>query len=114
MLQEFQSQIATLNYFWLVGAVLFGFFAGRIFTRGTILFAIGGYVAFVVPTMMFGDFVRSIGYASAFTGVANGWGITSFDLASACVAGLPRQDKTRDGYQPSPEAARRKPRSSSA
>lgn len=88
MLEEFQSQLMTLNYFWLTGAVLFGFFAGRIFKKGTLFLAIFAYVGFVYPTMKFGDIVTALGFSSSFTQVANGWGITPWDLSSAVVAGL--------------------------
>lgn len=88
MLAEFQSQLMTLNYSWVVGAVLFGFFAGRIFNKNSVLLALIAYVSFVFPTIKFGDIVQTMGFSSGFTQVANGWGITSWDLASACVAGL--------------------------
>lgn len=88
MLQEFQTHLLTVNYSWLVGAVLFGFFAGRIFHRGTLILALVGYVGFVFPTMKFGDIVQSLGFSASFTQAANGWGITPWDLSSALVAGI--------------------------
>lgn len=88
MLAEFQSQLLTLNASWIVGAVLFGFFAGRIFNKNSALLALIAYVGFVFPTMKFGDIVQSLGFSTSFTQVANGWGITPWDLSSACVAGL--------------------------
>lgn len=88
MLQEFQTHLFTVNYFWLVGAVLFGFFAGRIFHRGTLILAVLGYVGFVFPTMKFGDIVQSFGLSSNFTQAANNWGLTPWDLSSALVAAI--------------------------
>lgn len=88
MLEEFQSQLMTLNYFWLAGAVLFGFFAGRIFKKGTVPMALLAYIGFVYPTMKFGDILQTLGFSSSFTQAANSWGLAPWDLASACVAGL--------------------------
>lgn len=88
MLAEFQSQLMTLNYSWLAGAILFGFFAGRIFEKGTVILAAIAYVGFVYPTMKFGQIVQTLGFSTGFAQAANGWGVTPWDLASACVAGL--------------------------
>lgn len=88
MLEQFYNHLFTLNYFWFAGAVLFGFFAGRIFKRGTLVLAAMAYVAFVLPTMKFGDIVQTFGLSTSFTQVANGWGITPWDLSSAMVAGI--------------------------
>ena len=88
MLQDFQTHLITVNYFWLVGAVLFGFLAGRIFHRGTPILAVLGYVGFVLPTMKFGDIVQSLGFTASFNHAANGWGLTPWDLSSALVAAI--------------------------
>lgn len=88
MFEEFYSHLFSLNYFWVAGAVLFGFFAGRIFRKGTLFFTAIAYVAFVFPTMKFGDIVQGLGLSSGFSQVANGWGLTPYDLSSALVAGI--------------------------
>lgn len=88
MFEEFQSHLMTLNYFWLAGAVLFGFFAGRIFRKGTVFLALFAYIGFVYPTMKFGDIVQTLGFSTGFSQAANSWGITPWDLSSALVAGI--------------------------
>ncbi len=88
MFEEFYSHLFSLNYFWIAGAVLFGFFAGRIFKRGTLFFAAMGYVGFVFPTMKFGNVVQGLGLSSSFSQVANGWGLTPYDLSSVMVVGI--------------------------
>lgn len=88
MSDEFLTHLLTLNYPWIVGALIFGFFGGKTFGAGMPIWSALGYVGFVFPTMKISDLVQTLGLTAEFARAAQGWGIAPWDLSSAIVAAI--------------------------